>query len=552
MLKGHRNALVVLVSVWMLACVGVVAPGVAWAAPPEQPQAEVLSHTSTSVELRGILSPNAAGQEGTYEFLYAQSATTCTGGSKGRRGLLFGFQHEEVYEEISGLAPHTTYTVCLLARNLAGEEAESAPVTFTTSFEPEAETGAATGVEAASAELHGVLNMGKATEAGSYEFAYRKAASECRLENPQTHQFENEFASSAAPSTGEASEQVHASVGGLTPDTEYTYCLVAHNATGQTAVGAPHTFTTLTRRPTISGERIAKIGVSSTTVSAEIEPGGLATGYVVEYGTTASYGSETTVAYISGQPRRVTVALPGLQPNLEYHFRFVATNEDGQEQAPDMAFTTYTPRSGLPDGRSYEMVTPPENRNADVYELGDNYYDTEFPGFMASDDGNAVAYVAQSSTGGNGSSGNGLGNQYVATRGPGTGWSQQNVTPPASNLSTQYQGFSSDLSRGYVAALTVPPVVPTEAPALPNSISEQEEAFDVLYSRSFDENSFQPLQTTQRRRPTQGGEHGFGSWVGATLGYGDGARPVYAGSSQDGSDVLFEMNEALLSGTGAL
>lgn len=549
-LRGRRNALIVLVSLMVFGWVLLSDEGAAFAAAPEAPQMEISSFTPTSVSLRGMLNPKAAGEEGTYEFLYAASLSSCTGSGKSKRGLSFGAAGEEVHEEITGLQPHTTYTVCLLDRNLVGEATTGSAIAFTTSFEPEAETGAATSVGAASAELHGVLDAKEATEPGSYEFVYRKSASECQLQNPQTYQFENEFATPIEPSVGEAAEQVHAIVSGLTPGTEYTYCLVAHNATGQSVLGAPRTITTSTRQPTISVEQVTKIGVSSATVVAEIEPGGLVASYAVEYGTTSAYGSETTAAYISGVQRQVTMTLSGLQPGTEYHYRFVTSNENGQEYGPDNTFATYQEGSGLPDGRIYEMVTPPENHDASVYEVGNSYLDTDFAGFFASTDGDAVAYIAQSSTGGNGSSGTGLGNQDVASRRPQGGWTQQNVTPPASPLTTEYQGFSSDLSHGYVATKTVPPVVPTEAPVLPNGPVEEKEAFLPLYSRSFNERVFQPLTAAEPRRPANSGAH-FGSWVGATVGYG-GVHPAYAGSSPNGQNVLFIVNEDLLQGAGKL
>ena len=60
---------------------GLLASGgvVAWGAAPEAPQAGVVSFTDGSVFLRGVLNPGGAGVEGTYEFLYAASGSSCSG-----------------------------------------------------------------------------------------------------------------------------------------------------------------------------------------------------------------------------------------------------------------------------------------------------------------------------------------------------------------------------------------------------------------------------------------------------------------------------------------
>ncbi len=522
--------------------------GVARAAAPEAPLVKVQSRTDSSAILSGVLSPNGLSpQEGSYEFLYAASSTTCTGESRGNRGLSFGFGGEGVSEEIGGLSPHTTYTACLLDRNLSGEETISAPATFTTSFAPEApETGTPNPLAASTAMLRGVLNPNesRAEEPGAYEFVYRPSGFEC----------EGEGAASTGPlaaGSGALKEAVEHQVSGLAPDTQYTVCLRAWNGTGQYATGAPVTFTTLSTKPAIGNEGVSSVGSSTATVTAHLDSGGLPTSYSVEYGPTVGYGASSAVATLPGGARTVSVTLAGLQPSSEYHFRFLASNEDGSQQAPDGVFTTYPAIAGLPDGRVYEMVTPPENHSADVYEPSSAYQATLFPGFKASAEGDAVAYVAQTTVGGNGSSGNSLGNQYIARRSAQGGWSQQNVTPEGSYLGTEYQGFTSDLSTGFISVGTAPPFVPTEEPKHAFSKAEEPGSAEVLYARLFAEPLFRPLFTTPQKRPKAGPARS-GSWVSETLGYEEFERPAFAGASQDGGRVFFELNEALLEGRGKL
>jgi Fibronectin type III domain len=306
--------------------------------------------------------------------------------------------------------------------------------------------------------------------------------------------------------------------------------------------------------PTVTGELAARLGTTSASVEARVDPDGLATSYFVEYGSSAAYGSKTASvgAGVSEEPRSVSVQLTGLTPGASYHFRVVAVNEAGEEAGADASFTTYPAGiGGPPDGRVYEMVTPAENRDADVYEPGNEYYNTLFP-FQAAVDGDAVAYVGEPSTGGNGLSGNGLGNQYVARRSAQGGWSQLNVTPPG-NLTGQYQGFSSDLSTGFVAAVTHPPFVVTEQPTFSEVPAEENEQYQILYSRNFGGTLFYPLTTAGPHRSKQG----FGSWVGGAgqhpvVGFPEFKREVYAGSSADSSHVLFVVNDAMLTGEGRL
>src|SRR6202035_1987092 len=148
-------------------------------------------------------------------------------------------------------------------------------------------------------------------------------------------------------------------------------------------------------------------------------------------------------------------------------------------------------------GRVYEMVTPPENHDADVKELDYHYTGTPLP-FDASPDGNAVAYVAESSTGGSGLNANGYGNEYLARRGPQGGWSQMNIYPPG-NYGARYQGFSNDLSVGFAQALTIPPFVASEEPMEATTAQGEKEEYSGLYARAFSENIFRPLFTVKPR-----------------------------------------------------
>lgn len=85
---------------------------------------------------------------------------------------------------------------------------------------------------------------------------------------------------------------------------------------------------------------------------------------------------------------------------------------------------------GLPDGRVYELVSPIENENSEVYVplavptgiLGDGQGVTTQEGFGSSVDGDTVEYIGDSVAGGDGfGSGAGEGEPFVARRLPGSG-----------------------------------------------------------------------------------------------------------------------------------
>jgi hypothetical protein len=289
--------------------------------------------------------------------------------------------------------------------------------------------------------------------------------------------------------------------------------------------------------PVLEGsESFEKVGSVDAEVSGEFDPVGLAgksaaSTYYFEYGTSTAYGFETPETSVAEESGSVAARarLTGLQPDTEYHFRLVATDQYGTTRGADVSFTTFAAiGSGLPDGRIDEMVSSPEDDNADIYapELNvsaaiDGAYFAGVPGievsssdgggnccsevgtprpFLASADGDAVTFVGDASTGGNGNVGNNAGNQYLAVR-TASGWEAQDITPAVDEA--QYWGFSPDLSVGFVTSGGVP----GEEPLSPEAPSG-----NVLYTRTSSDGSYHALAAMSR----------------------------YEGSSADGSDLLVE------------
>jgi subtilisin family serine protease len=84
------------------------------------------------------------------------------------------------------------------------------------------------------------------------------------------------------------------------------------------------------------------IGGTGATLQGSVNPIGSATDYHFEYGTSDSYGSETTEqsAGSGTTPAAVDDGISGLQPGTEYHFRLVATRGGHTVTGDDATFTT--------------------------------------------------------------------------------------------------------------------------------------------------------------------------------------------------------------------
>jgi Tol biopolymer transport system component len=307
--------------------------------------------------------------------------------------------------------------------------------------------------------------------------------------------------------------------------------------------------------PSVSEESLVKIGTAGATLSARVSSEEVEETYSVEYGTSTAYGSQTVPVAISPGTQTVSVGLTGLQPDTEYYARFVATNELGSKRGAGVVFTTYSAGiSGLPDGRVYELVTPAENENAEVYELSEGIVHTGYP-FEAAADGDAVAYITTQSKGGNGSTGNDYGEQHLAVRGVQGGWTQTNITPATSEGQTFYEGFSSELSSGVLTTMAEAPFSPRMR--LPE-FQESPYSYFGLFSTSFDGAPFYaplfdgkpPHRVDYERLTDELTLHQNGVFGSALARFSEGGGPLYAGSSASFGDLFFEANDQLLNGEG--
>jgi len=220
--------------------------------------------------------------------------------------------------------------------------------------------------------------------------------------------------------------------------------------------------------PRVEDESVTNVTDNSAILHADVSPrtvsGEPATTYSFRYGICATpttckeseYGPPTPAGSLGPgfEPDPVSTEVQGLTATRTYHFRVTAENAHGSVEGPERVFTTRgTGEFVLPDGREWEMVSPPQKEGTLIRPLN-LYGDTGNGGAVqAAADGGALTYLTASPTE---SAPPGYSNsvQVFSARGSG-GWSSRDISYPnlvETGLSLgegeQYQLFSPDLSRG--------------------------------------------------------------------------------------------------------
>jgi hypothetical protein len=342
---------------------------------------------------------------------------------------------------------------------------------------PDVTTGAATITGDTSVRLSGTVNAdGVLLE--ECKFEYGKAGAPYEDVQP---------CAETPAEIGTGTKGVHADLSALEKEAAYHYRLVAKNVNG-TVSGSDQPFQTPSK-PAIDGEWAADVGLAEATLKAEINPGNSSTTYRFEYGDQGPCDSNLcSQVPLSPEPsigsdavdHTVRILLDGLTPGDTYYYRVVATNGIGVTEGSGSSFTTFLPGSGattscanqafrtgasaaLPDCRAYEMVSPIDKNGGDIYTPLDVTSFTSYL-YQSSVDGNRFTYT--SSRAFPGSAAGAIPSQYIASRGAG-GWATAPVSPPRDVVAdgnlffeNEYQGFTADLSSGWLLLTSATPLVP--------------------------------------------------------------------------------------------
>ncbi len=256
----------------------------------------------------------------------------------------------------------------------------------------------------------------------------------------------------------------------LQPSTTYHYRVLATNGS-QTVPGPDRTFTTLPP-VSIDGTSVSEVNATSARLQADLNPHGLPSEYRFEY---------DTAPYVQGQPPHGTkIPVPDasagsatvdttvsnlvgeLLPSTTYHYRLIVHNALGAVEGPERSFTTQGSGSVLPDGRSWEEVSPPNKHGSPLEPL------TEEGGLIqAAAGGGGMAYVALGPVNDEPKGAKSpYDSQLLSTRTP-SGWFTQDATTPSEDITqivpgeaSEYRFFAEDLSAGVVEPPGATPLSP--------------------------------------------------------------------------------------------
>lgn len=375
----------------------------------------VESLTPTSATLTGSLEPDGFATK--YDFEYGETELY---GSESPVPFGQSSSSEVVHAvtNLTGLKPDTTYHYRLVATNEFG----------TTRTEDAAFNTGGPGVTTESAEP-----IGQTTATLNATINPNKLATKYYFEYGETSASENKTPEGELVA-GEAPEPVSAPLTALKLATTYHFRIVAENGAA-TFVGPEQEFTTVL----IESESTKEVTGESATLQAQINPLGVKASYRFEYGETTASEHQTPEAAVvapegafTGEWSSLTdyekgdiveeggkyftslkgantshkpaelgewwakegdvlseEIVRGLRPETTYHYRVVVTVGGVAADGPELALRT--PASGvgftLPDGRGYEMVSPPNKEGAHIEPI-----DQVGGAIQAAEDGNAFAY----------------------------------------------------------------------------------------------------------------------------------------------------------------
>jgi hypothetical protein len=469
-------------------------------ATPETPSKEAASEIqATTATLTGELIGGGSG----YYFAYNTGAS-CAGGAKSAAETAGG---SKVSIRIAELQAGVQYTFCLVATNGYGET-YGPGISFETKPLPAIESLEATGLTDGAAVLDATVDP-KGLQVTT-----------CLFEVGSETTYGQILPCEQTP-TGDVPQVLTAKLSSLKEAGTYHYRLYLLSTNGP-VYSEDHQLTTLGAQ--LGAEAVSQIQSGAALLTASVDPLGVPSTYHFEYGTSSTYGSDTPAESLGTASGTVKVSAQanGLLPGTEYHFRIVVSSENGATaQGVDEAFRTLPMGIvGLPDGRTYEMVTPPENENATVehplsWSSGSANGLHTFSRLTAvAADGDAITYLTNPIAGGNGKEGE----QDLAARSAAGGWSQAAISPRG--IGGLYQGFAENLSSGVL--LTTPELLP--------EILSPATGFTLV-----------------ERNLTNVMAYGFDPIIGAVPSNPQSAPliPTYVGSSADGSQVIFQANAAL-------
>jgi phosphodiesterase/alkaline phosphatase D-like protein len=305
--------------------------------------------TQTTTTLNATVNPNGGNVT---ECKFEYGTTTGYGSTASCAALPgSGISPVAVSAAITGLTANTTYHFRILATN-AGGPSKGADETFTTlPNAPMVVTKAASAITLSTATLNATVNPNGGN------------VTECKFEYGTTTGYGSSASCAALPGSGISPVAVSAAITGLTANTTYHFRISATNA-GGTNKGSDGEFKTTPLAPTAETGVASSVTQTTATLNAKVNPHGTeVTECELEYGTTASYGSEAACSPPPGSGSsavEVSAAITGLSASTTYHFRVSARTLGGMSRGNDATFTT----AAVPPVLNVGPTNPPATQAA--------------------------------------------------------------------------------------------------------------------------------------------------------------------------------------------
>ena len=225
---------------------------------------------------------------------------------------------------LSGLEPAEEYTYELLAKSSHGEaDMEGGFVTLPVA--PLVLASGATEVLAYGASMNGTVDPQDSTVFTGrtfYRFQYGPCRGEC-AGSPYPYE-----APEVSAGSGHQAVAVSEALKELEPEAAYHYRVVAIGPGGE-ALSGEQVFTTAAAPAGVQALTgpASSVTQSTATLNGTVDPGGQATTYAWEVGTSTSYGTTVYGSLLAeSEPVAVSLALSELRAGTTYHYRLVSTS----------------------------------------------------------------------------------------------------------------------------------------------------------------------------------------------------------------------------------
>ena len=208
-------------------------------------------------------------------------------------------------------------------------------MTFSTWGEPIVTSRPASDISKTGATLNGKVNANGLPTTVTFEYQYHNGGDWKEVSQTVT--------AVQSPLTGYRETDVSAIITGLA-DGSYIFRVKAENSLGTVYSWPYDGFDIGGQAPAAATLAATNLATGTATLNCMVNANSLLTRIDFEYGTTTSYGQESTGSFIAGDTStNVSIGITGLTNGVTYHYRVRAGNSIGLAYGNDMEFTFNAP-----------------------------------------------------------------------------------------------------------------------------------------------------------------------------------------------------------------